>query len=117
MVESGFDRVDVPRSDLHFRSFRVFRVFRGSVLTITTEITEDTERKRTGPFRVFECRSVLGLTESPSYSLNSAITGAWSLGFSRARGALSIQQPVHLSASEGVVQIWSMRRPRFRCHA
>ena len=36
---------------------------------------------------------------------------AWSLGFSNARGALSIQQPVHFSARAGEVQMWSIRRP------
>src|SRR5262249_11134948 len=46
-----------------------------------------------------------------AYRLNSLITGAWSLGFSSSRGDLSIQQRVDFSASEGEVQIWSMRRP------
>ena len=39
---------------------------------------------------------------------------ARSLGFSNARGALSIQQPVHFSAKAGEVQMWSIRKPWFR---
>src|SRR5688572_33495128 len=99
MIEPGFYRVDVPGSDLH----KVGRTVSPSPSMLSKA----------------DLMSIVdpGRTDSPSYSLNSAITGAWSLGFSRDLGALSIQQPVHFSASEGVVQIWSMRRPRFRCHA
>jgi hypothetical protein len=54
------------------------------------------------------------VTESICHKLNSAITGVWSLGLSNTRGDLSIQHPVHLSASGFDVQIWSILRPRFR---
>lgn len=42
---------------------------------------------------------------SLNYKVNSAMTGAWSLGRSHERGDLSMRQAVHLSARAGEVQI------------
>jgi hypothetical protein len=45
---------------------------------------------------------------------NSASTGAWSDGRSRARGAASMMQRRQRSASAALQRIWSMRRPQLR---